>query len=360
MWCADCEEIKGYFHPETQFYLFLPTIETNRKVTKLCESLGYTVNHNHSHCLSVIVNEDRVEVFLLALFGELEGPERSNTKITTTAGKKPLDYESIGKIVGAEVFVNRYKSLWIVDSVEQKKYESWFQPIVRANSINAEKPSVFAHEALFRIRDHKDKLIPPSFVFSVAAQSDLLFSLDLTARRSAIEHAAVANLNSKVFVNFDPSSIYDPAYCLRSTAAAIAEAGLRNEDVVFEVTETHKAKNVAHLKGILSFYRNAGFEVALDDVGAGWSGLNMLNSLMPDYMKIDMELIRDIDIQPSQQKLVRHLIASAKENGIKVIAEGIETQAEADCLVDMKADYLQGYLFGKPELKAALNLDKTA
>jgi EAL domain-containing protein (putative c-di-GMP-specific phosphodiesterase class I) len=141
---------------------------------------------------------------------------------------------------------------------------------------------------------------------------------------------------------------------LRSTAAAIAQAGLQPSDVVFEVTETHKVRNMAHLKGVLSFYRNAGFEVALDDVGAGWSGLNMLNQLMPDYAKIDMELIRDIDTTPSKQRIVKHLIASAKENGIKVIAEGIESQEEAACVAEFGADFLQGFYFAKPELKASI------
>ena len=354
MWCADCEDIKSYIHQETRFFLFCPTLETNTKLTRLCEGLDFNVLQHHSHCLSVLVDVYSVELFLMALFGELHGPEKANTKIATTSGAAELDFESIGKLVTADVFINRYKSLWIVDSIKAHKYETWFQPIVTAESLNQDVPAIYAHEALFRLRDQHDAIIPPAYVFNTASQSDLLFSLDLTARRSAIEHAAVARMGTKIFVNFDPSSIYDPAYCLRSTAAAIAEAGLKNEDVVFEVTETHKAKNIAHLKGILQFYRNAGFQVALDDVGAGWSGLNLLNSLMPDFMKIDMELIRDIDTIKSQQTLVKHLIASARDNGIKVIAEGIETREEASCLQDLGVDFMQGYYFGRPALKAAL------
>ena len=354
MWCADCEAIQGYFYPETRFFLFGPTQETNGKIKTLCNSLELDFTEHSSHCCSVKVREDAVEMFLMSLFGELQGPERFNTKITTTSGSLELDFETVGKIISADVFINRYKSLWIVDSVERNKYETWFQPIVDAKTANEQAPQIFGHEALFRIRDHTGNIIPPGYVFSIAEQSDLLFSLDLTARRSAIEHAAAAKLGTKIFVNFDPSSIYDPSYCLRSTASAIAMAGLKNQDVVFEVTETHKAKNTAHLKGILAFYRNAGFQVALDDVGAGWSGLNLLNDLMPNYIKVDMELIRDIDTASSKQKLVKHLIASAKELGIKVIAEGIETKEEAACLRELNADYLQGFLFGRPELKTPL------
>ncbi len=355
MWCADCEQISKYFFDTTRFYIFVPTMETERKVLKLCESLGFEAEILESHCLSVTVAKNQIELFLMAFFGELNGPERANTKLTTTSDHNDIGYEAIARIINADVFINRYKSLWIVDSVENNKYESWFQPIIHAKDYQQTQPRVFGNEALFRIRDESNAVIPPAYVFKVAAHSDLLFSLDLIARRSAIEHAAAANLKSKVFVNFNPASIYDPAYCLRSTAAAIDAAGLKASDVVFEVTETHRVDNMAHLKGILSFYRNAGFQVALDDIGSGWASLNMLNDLMPDYAKIDMDLVRGIHQSDSQQRIVKHLIAGARENGIKVIAEGIETMEEAECLMQFNPDYMQGYLFGKPELKASLS-----
>lgn len=354
MWCTDCEAINRYIFEETRFFLFSPTTETQSKLEQLFTALDFEFDILESHCITVVSHESRIEMLLLGIYGELQAPEKANTKITSTSGTRQLNLEAISRLISADTFVNRYKSLWIVDSVEQRRYESWFQPIIYCQDANIESPRIFAHEALFRIRDQDDTIIPPGYVFSVADKSDLLFSLDLTARRSAIEHAAAAKLNSKVFVNFNPSSIYDPSYCLRSTAAAIAQAGLEASDVVFEVTETHKVNNLAHLKGVLNFYRNAGFKVALDDVGAGWSGLNLLHDLMPDFAKIDMALVRDIDSQPSKQKIVKHLIASARENGIQIIAEGIETAAEAECLAELQADYLQGFLFGRPELKASV------
>jgi len=171
----------------------------------------------------------------------------------------------------------------------------------------------------------------------------------LVARRSAVECAAKARLEGKLFINFNPSSIYDPSYCLRATASSIYEIGLRPEDVVFEVTETHRATDLNQLKGILCFYRSAGFKVALDDIGSGWSGLNLLQSLRPDYVKIDMELVRNVHNDEYKQNIVTNLIRIARTNGIEVIAEGIETEEEAQWLTDANADYLQGYLYGKPE-----------
>jgi len=123
---------------------------------------------------------------------------------------------------------------------------------------------------------------------------------------------------------------------------------MRPSDVVFELTETHRAHDKSHLKGILAFYRTAGFGIALDDVGAGWSGLNLLHELRPDYVKIDMELIRDVHEDPFKQTIVHHLLSIARAHSIGTIAEGIETQGEADWLTARDVDYLQGYLFGRP------------
>jgi EAL domain-containing protein (putative c-di-GMP-specific phosphodiesterase class I) len=273
--------------------------------------------------------------------------ELAGTKITTTEGCEP-DLNAVGRITTADVLVNRYKSKWILDAMNAETYESWYQPIVAATS-SKESPDVFAHEALFRMSDEFGSIVPPSMVFQIAEDSDLLFSLDLKARRSAVESAYKANLKGKIFINFNPTSIYDPSYCLRTTAAAINELGLQPSDVVFEITETHKVTDLNHLKGILAFYRNAGFGVALDDIGSGWSGLNLLHEVRPDYIKIDMELIRDIEQHTFKQTIVKHLIEMAKSLSIRVIAEGVETEAEYQWIQNSGVDYVQGYYFSKPD-----------
>ena len=114
---------------------------------------------------------------------------------------------------------------------------------------------------------------------------------------------------------------------------------------MFEVTETHQARDINHLKGILAFYRSCGFGVALDDIGSGWSSLNMMAQLRPDYIKIDMDLVRNIHINRHKQNIVSHLIQLAHDNGVEVIAEGIESEAEAECsekygLITCKDTYL--------------------
>jgi len=348
MWCADCESIDDYFFKTTWFWLFMPTTESVTKLTDMCKACGYSAEVTTSHCVKVIVHLGDIKSFLTQLNGCLDGPEFGQAKVTTTDSDSLSSLEAIGRMTTAEVLTRRFQARWLVEALDEHRYESWFQPIVHASG-DLDAPSVFAHESLFRIFDESETMIPPGFAFSLAEQGELLFALDLTARRSAVEYFSRARLDGKVFINFNPSSIYDPAYCLRATASAIHELGLKPSDVVFEIVETHKASDMNHLKGILSFYRNSGFGVAIDDIGSGWSGLNLLEQLRPDYIKIDMELISGIDRNVYKQNIVKHLIEIARHNRIKVIAEGIETRQEANLLKEFGADFLQGYYFAKPK-----------
>jgi len=345
MRCLDCETVKNHIFDETYFWTYLPTRESHARACRLVAEQSYEHVPVGAQGLRLKMTRAQVPGFLTKFLGAMNGMELANTNIVTTQSAALQD-DDLGRVITADVFINRFHSQWIIEALEAERFESWFQPIVPASSTGTVRP--YAYEALLRMRDEDGAIVPPGHVFSVAGKSDLLFSLDLAARRKAVETAARAGLKAKLFINFNPSSVYDPAYCLRTTASAIAEAGLQPGDVVFELTETHTARDKAHLKGILAFYRNSGFGVALDDIGSGWSGLNMLHELRPDYVKLDMELVRGIDEDSFKQVIVRNLIEIARANGIHTIAEGIETAGEADFLRAVGADYLQGYFFARP------------
>lgn len=346
MHCADCERIDHLLHDSTTLWLGMPSGESGRRVLALASANRWpAVAVGDSRTLRLDLGRAEVDRFVTMLYGELKGPELADLRVVTTAGRVPGP-EDLARVLSGSVFVNRFKAGWLVDAIEAGRYTTWYQPIVRADDPDPARP--FAREGLFRLMDRDGTVIPPGHVFSVAADAGLLFSLDLVARRSAVEAAVRARVRSKLFINFNPSSIYDPSYCLRTTAAAIEELGMRPSDVVFELTETHRAHDKTHLKGILAFYRNAGFGIALDDVGSGWSGLNLLHELRPDYVKIDMELIRDIHADPFRQTIVHHLLSIAESQRIHTIAEGIETAEEAAWLIARGVDYLQGYHFARP------------
>ncbi|MCR9256253.1 MAG: EAL domain-containing protein [Alphaproteobacteria bacterium] len=322
------------------------TADSFGKATSLFRSRGFDATQFSEKGVKVTLAREAVDDFITAMRGALQGPEMAETRIVATEAGSDFGPDLLGRVVTAEVLVSRLKNRWILDAINQERYETWYQPIVHAAKPDADNP--FAMEGLFRLRDKDGTIIPPAQVFDIVGQANLLFSVDLAARRSAVETAARARTRSKIFVNFNPSSIYDPAYCLRTTAAAIGALGMRPNDIVFELTETHRAKDLAHLKGILAFYRSAGFGVAIDDIGSGWSGLNMLHEFRPDFVKVDMDLVRDVDTDKYKQPIVEHLIQIAQANGIRTIGEGVETEAEAAWLRDKGVDYLQGFYFARP------------
>lgn len=345
MRCQECEHVDKIIFDRTRFWFYLPTSESHARLISVLGRREIEAKDLGSNCVEAVVGRAEIDGAMTALFGELNKKERKEARVLTTAGDDPSPLD-MGRVMTADVFVNRVKGQWLVDAIEDELYDTWYQPIVHADAVDAQSP--FALEGLFRMRDHEGNNISPGYVFQLAEHAGLLFSLDIVARACAVKRAADNGYRGRIFVNFNPSSIYDPAYCLRTTASHVAELGLKPEDITFELTETHRIQDKDHLKGILAFYRQAGFKVALDDIGSGWSGLNLLHEMRPDYVKIDMDLVRNIDRDPLKQSIVGHLISISKEHNIEVIAEGVETEAEATLLRQAGADYLQGYLFAKP------------
>lgn len=343
MRCEDCETIDDLIFDTTKLWFFLPTGESFSKLAGLCGRRDISAEQLDDRTISFVLDRAACEPFVVALYGNMSQQELKNVRVLTTAGAEPTALD-MSRVVSGDVFVNRIKGKWVIEKVSSGDIESWYQAIYPARDTS----TPYGAEALLRMRDQDGTIIPPGYVFQVASDADVLFSVDLIARASAVETAARVGFSGKIFVNFNPSSIYDPAYCLRTTAAAINELGLKPSDIVFEITETEKITDIDHLKGILSFYRRAGFLCALDDIGSGWSGLNLLHTFRPDFVKIDMDLVRNIDKDLFKQSIVTNLINIAKDQGISVIAEGVETEAEAEFVIKARADYIQGFLYSRP------------
>ena len=164
----------------------------------------------------------------------------------------------------------------------------------------------------------------------------------------AIYEAARLAVEGNIFINFNPTSVYDPAYCLRSTMKAVEESGIPSERIVFEVTESEEVREGTHLKNILDFYRRGGLRVALDALGSGYASLNLLADLRPDFIKLDSGIVRDVDSDPYRAAIAGKLIELAHELEVTVVAEGVETEEQWRWLADNGADYAQGYLFARP------------
>jgi len=344
MHCPECEKIKALVHADNRLLLAPPTSHTRSKLLDIAARRHLRlVETEDPACLDIRLTRGDMDAFLTDANGSLSQEETDHCRALLLDGDKVpamSDYMSTRTL---RWLIAAVKGQWLVGMLEQDRLFSMLQPICRPDG------TAFGYEALLRGREADGDIVSAGSLFSVASETQLLFTLDLSARREAIKAFATRRApGAKLFVNFNPSSIYDPAYCLRTTHSFVRDMGLTPSDIVFEVTETTEVKDQAHLRGILAFYRQSGFRVALDDIGAGFSGLNMLQELRPDYVKIDMALIRGIDQDHYKQSIVRHLIGIAADTGARIVAEGIETEAERAWVTQAGVDFLQGYLLGRP------------
>jgi EAL domain-containing protein (putative c-di-GMP-specific phosphodiesterase class I) len=210
------------------------------------------------------------------------------------------------------------------------------QPIV-----SWQNRTVLAYETL--VRTEEPSLRNPSDLFDVAEQLGATQELGRAIRRLIAELAPAAPEQALIFVNLHPSDLLDDE--LFSDAGALTPFA---HQIVLEITERATLDEIRGLSLRIERLRALGFRIAVDDLGAGYAGLSNFAALEPDVVKADMSLIRGIEASPVKQKLVAAIAALAGDLKIRLIAEGIETPAERDCVTALGADALQGYLFARP------------
>lgn len=219
-----------------------------------------------------------------------------------------------------------------------------FQPIVDTHT---GRP--FAYEALVRGLDG-------SGAYGVLSRvtEENRYSFDQACRVKAIESAMAAGLmesDARLSINFLPNAVYSPLACIQLTMRTARAVNMPIDRLIFEFTENEEMGSPEHVAGIIDTYKQIGFSVAIDDFGAGHSGLDMFARFVPDEIKLDMELIRDIDTNPRRRAIVRSMVGMCAELDTLLIAEGIETAAEAAALNDLGVRYHQGYWYARPELE---------
>ncbi|MEP0908750.1 EAL domain-containing protein [Leptolyngbya subtilissima ST-M1] len=270
--------------------------------------------------------------------------ELRETQVLFVRGAVQPQLQDFSDISSLQRFIKVSQSDWLVDMLASDRVTSHFQPIVSID----DTAQIYGYESLLRGLDEHGNLVMPGPIFELAAEAGLLPQLDRVARLSAINQASQHNLAGRIFINFSPTALYDPVSCLRSTVDAIDRAGILHEQVVFEVVESDNPQDLDHLKTVLKYYRDAGFAVALDDLGSGYSGLNLLHQLRPDFVKLDMELIRNVHVDLYKASITEKLLEIAQNLNIKTVAEGIECVEELNWLQERGATFAQGYLIAKP------------
>jgi EAL domain-containing protein (putative c-di-GMP-specific phosphodiesterase class I)/CheY-like chemotaxis protein len=222
-------------------------------------------------------------------------------------------------------FASALGSLWLAT-----------QPIV-----SWENRSVLAYETL--VRTDEPSLRNPSDLFDVAERIDGTQELGRAIRRLVAGIIPEAPERALMFVNLHPSDLQDDE--LLSDAGVLTPFA---RQIVLEITERATLEAIPGLSLRVERLRALGFRIAVDDLGAGYAGLSSFAALEPDVVKADTSLVRGIESSPVKQKVVRAIAALASDLRIRLIAEGIETAAERDCVTALGADALQGYLFARP------------
>jgi len=225
-----------------------------------------------------------------------------------------------------------------------------YQPIV-----DVAARTVYGHEALVRGPNGESAM-------SVLAQVNEKnrYRFDQACRVKAIKTAAQLGIQERLSINFLPNAIYKPEICIRTTLEAASAHGFPLDRIIFEVTEGERVEDGPWLAEILREYKRCGMLTAIDDFGAGYAGLTLLAGFQPDLVKIDMELVRNVDRSSARQAIVRGMVRICDDLGVKVIAEGIETSGERDFLFDAGIHLMQGYLFSRPVFQGVGKIDALA
>lgn len=227
----------------------------------------------------------------------------------------------------------------------EKQITTVFQPIW-----DLEKRIPHGFEALCR-GPSGTELRSPAALFDIARKSDLLFELDHLCRRQALEAAgARAQLSKeyKLFINTLPFSIRDPRFQGKDLIDLFDGIDLEPEQIVLEVTESDAIDNFPLFVNAMKDFMDLRCLVAIDDMGAGYSGLDKIVHLRPHYVKLDMGLIRDIDTSFVKQQLVQTFKTLADKIDAKLIAEGVESKEELEVVRGIGVNFIQGNLLAKP------------
>ncbi len=256
--------------------------------------------------------------------------------------------QAIGALLFAEPLskmVEHAEHEWVRTALAEHWLFSVFHPI-----LDVRTGSVFAQECLLRARDPADgRIIGAGPIIQACDALNLTHQLDQGARLTAIRGAAQhVPAGMKIFINFLPNTIYDPEICLRTTMEAAGTANVGMDRLVFEVVETEDIPDMARLRQILDYYRSRGVGTAVDDMGAGFTSIAYVEALRPDYVKLDRDLVVEAERSAEARQKLAEVVRASQSFGAKVIAEGMETAAQASMCVDVGVDYMQGFLFAKP------------
>ena len=238
----------------------------------------------------------------------------------------------------------------LLDIIARRQLSALLQPIIHMGS-----GEIMGYEGL--IRGPSDSpLHAPMNLFKVARANGLTVQTEHLCRRVVLERFAELDLPGKLFLNVSPECLLQGDARHGATMDFIHRVGINPERVIIELTENQPTYDYELMREAVLHYRNMGFQIAIDDLGEGFSSLRLWSELRPEYVKIDMHFIQGINHDPVKLQFVRSIQEIAEKSDTLVIAEGIETQAELLVLRDLGVGFGQGYHLGRPHANPATAL----
>lgn len=238
----------------------------------------------------------------------------------------------------------------ILDILKTRNISALFQPIIDITNV-----TVFGHEALIR-GPVGTKLHSPLSLLESSRLVGLLPEVEYLCRDVVLNKYALSNNKNKLFVNISPVCLMLSDSRFEFSINQLESHNIHPSDIVIEITEGTSINDFSLLKDTVARYKAYGFGIALDDLGEGFSSLRLWSEIRPDYVKIDKHFVSNIQNDSIKQEFVRAIQKIAIESGGLTIAEGVETRDELAVIKDLKINYAQGYLLGRPMPQLLENL----
>jgi len=240
------------------------------------------------------------------------------------------------------------------DIIDREDVSTLVHPVFDLESMD-----VIGYEALSRGPEGSE-FERPDKLFAVAYDADLVLRLERLCRKRALQAAAGMKEDRLLFVNVEPEAIADPQLRDIVTSSLLEESALPSSRVVLEITERAAITDFGAFRATLEYVRALGFTVAVDDAGAGYGSLQCMAEVRPEWLKIDLSLVRGVDSDDIRATLVESLVTLAERVGARLIAEGIETAEELEALRSLGVKYGQGFLLALPSAPFPIDADLPA
>lgn len=229
--------------------------------------------------------------------------------------------------------------------IDEKRIIPVYQPIV-----SLKDGKILGYEALSRI-DMEDCLFNTEEMFEYAEVFHCSWNLEYLCRKKAIKGVKNEICDKKLFINVDPYVLNDERFKRGMTKEYLERYDISTQNIVFEISERTNIDEVEAFQRTINHYERQNYHIAIDDFCKGYAGFNRVYFLQPEYVKIDMSIIRDIDKDTVKSSLVAGFVKYCMDDKILLIAEGVETKEELEKLIELGVDYAQGYFLGKPKAK---------